>query len=184
MGIWKLIKTREDVVAFQTAMEAPIPAWRAADLFDRILGDDSLFDHFLTASSIDKSADVRSLIVNRIDQLYFTETPVEEICEFTIGDFLRTSVDEFKVSPNDIFFKLQTVSDLAEAKEPVMWVCDDSDGDPQSYTVKRDLSGMDYVVITPKEQAFRVEAINACVLKFHPENAMRYGVSMNSFRFN
>lgn len=183
MGIWKMIKTREDLAAFQAVMEAPVPAWRSADLFNRILGDDSLFDHFLSAASIDRSADVRSLIINRVDQLYFTETPVEEICDFSVSDVLRSTVEHFQVKPDDIFFRLKTVDD-ATAREPVMWVCDDSDGDPDTYTIKPDLNGLDYVIITPKDQVYRVEAIDACVLKYHPENAIRYGVSMNSMRFN
>lgn len=177
MGIWKTIKTREDVADFQRLMTVPIPAWRAADLFCNILGDDSLCDHFLAASAVDKDADVRSIVVNRIDQLYFTETPAEDICDFEVASILRSYVDSFKPVEGDIFFTLQSVKDDGAARLPVMWVCDDSDGDPAEYIVRRDAVGLDYVVIAPDgNKVYRVEAIHACVVRFHPDNAERYHI--------
>jgi hypothetical protein len=178
MGVWKMIKTWSDALALQRVMEAPAPAWRASDLFYNILGDDSLHDHFVAASLIDKGADVRSLVVNRIDQLYFTETPVEGICDIEVAEFLKNCVENFKPADDDIFFKLLTIKNDNDARQPVMWVRDDSD--PADYIVKRDFVGLDYVVIAPDEKVYRVEAIHACVVLFHPDNAVRYHAGSTS----
>jgi hypothetical protein len=180
MGIWRMIKSREDFLAFQWVMASPIPAWRAAELFHTILGDDNLCDHFLAASSIDKGADVRSLVINRIDQLYFTETSADIICDVDVASALRACVDSFKPADNDIFFSLQTIRSDIDARQPVMWVCDDNDGDPDAYTVKRDAVGLDYVVVAPDDKVYRVEAIHACVVSFNHDNAVRYHVSSSS----
>jgi hypothetical protein len=174
MGIWKMIKTMEDVAELQRVMDAPIQAWCASDLLNNILGDDSLCDHFAVASAINKDADVRSLIVNRIDQLFFTETPAEDICGFEVAAILKSYVDNFKLAEDDIFFTLLAVKDEGAARQPVMWVRDDSNGDPTEYLVKHDAIGLDYVVIAPDDQVYRVEAIHACVVAFHPEHAARY----------
>lgn len=180
MGIWKMIKTRDEFLSFERVMEAPIPAWRATALFHQIFGDDNLFDHFIAAGSIDQELDIRSLVINRIDQLYFTETPSEEICDIEVATALKSMVDRFSPADNDVFFTLQTIKSDTDARQPVMWVRDDNDGDPDAYTVKRDAVGLDYVVIAPDEKAYRVEAIHACVLAFHPDNAHRYQIDSSS----
>ncbi|TLX16610.1 hypothetical protein [Rhizobium sp. MHM7A] len=69
------------------------------------------------------------------------------------------------------------MKDDSAARQPVMWARDDSDGDPAEYVVKRDAIGLDYVVIAPDDKVYRVEAIHACVVLFHPDNAARHHVS-------
>ncbi len=180
MGIWKMIKSRDDLLAFQRVMETPIPAWRAAELFHTILGDDNLCDHFIASASFDKGADVRSLVINRIDQLYFTQTTAEDLCDTDVAIALKALVESFKPADNDIFFTLQTIMNDSDARQPVMWVCDDSDGNPEAYTVKRDAVGLDYVVISPDDKVYRVEAIHASVVEFHSDNASQYHVGRSS----
>lgn len=174
VGIWKMIKSNEDLLALQRVMKLPIPGWRATELIQPILCDDNLCDHFIAVCALNKEADIRSLVVNRIDQLYFTDIPAEDICHVDIASALRAFVDSFSPAEDDIFFALQTIRNDIEARRPVMWLCDDLEGDQQTYTVKRDAIGLDYVVIAPDDKIYRVEAIHACVLAFHPENAQRY----------
>jgi hypothetical protein len=166
MGIWRLIKTVDEAMALKSVLSAPLTVSQAVNRLSGLIGDDSLFDHFIDAEAVNREADIRGLVINRIDQIYFTEVEADELAEHEAAVILKELVSAFEPPANDVFFEIAKIADETEARKLVMWARDDNDGNPTSYAISRDAKGFDFVVEAPDGVLYRVEAIDACVLQY------------------
>jgi len=68
-GTWSIPDTPEKVRELKDLMKQELPADEAQDKIYGILGDDELFDNIAEMESKDPKADVRGMIVRRLDDL-------------------------------------------------------------------------------------------------------------------
>ncbi|MBC8429304.1 MAG: hypothetical protein H8D95_01815, partial [Candidatus Endolissoclinum sp.] len=68
-GTWSIPDTPEKVKELKDLMSQELPADEAHDKIYGILGDDELFDNIDAMAEKDPKADVRGMIVRRLDDL-------------------------------------------------------------------------------------------------------------------
>ena len=84
-GTWSIPDTPEKVRELKDLMKQELPADEAQDKIYGILGDDELFDDIAEMESKDPKADVRGMIVRRLDDLGLIKKKNESIEETTIN---------------------------------------------------------------------------------------------------
>lgn len=166
MGVWRLIKTVDEAIALQSVLSAPLPVSQAVVRLSGLIGEDCLFDHFVDAEAVNREADVRGLVINRIDQIYFTEVVATELADHEAAVILKELVQAFEPTADDVFFEIAKIADETEARKLVMWARDDNDENSGGYSITRDAKGFDFVVEAPDGALYRVEAIDACVMQY------------------
>ena len=77
-GTWSIPDTPEKVKELKDLMQQELPADEAQDKIYGILGDDELFDDIAEMADKDPKADVRGMIVRRLDDLGLLKTKVDE----------------------------------------------------------------------------------------------------------
>ena len=77
-GTWSIPDTPEKVRELKDLMSKELPADEAQDKIYGILGDDELFDAIAEMEEKDPKADVRGMIVRRLDDLGLLKTKVDE----------------------------------------------------------------------------------------------------------
>jgi len=80
-GTWSIPDTPEKVRELKDLMKQELPADEAQDKIYGILGDDELFDDIAEMESKDPKADVRGMIVRRLDDLGLIKKKVNETTE-------------------------------------------------------------------------------------------------------
>ena len=84
-GTWSIPDTPEKVRELKDLMKQELPADEAQDKIYGILGDDELFDDIAEMEEKDPKADVRGMIVRRLDDLGLIKKKNESIEEDTIN---------------------------------------------------------------------------------------------------
>ena len=77
-GTWSIPDTPEKVKELKDLMQQELPADEAQDKIYGILGDDELFDDIAEMADKDPKADVRGMIVRRLDDLGLLKKKVDE----------------------------------------------------------------------------------------------------------
>ena len=77
-GTWSIPDTPEKVKELKDLMQQELPADEAQDKIYGILGDDELFDAIAEMEEKDPKADVRGMIVRRLDDLGLLKKKVDE----------------------------------------------------------------------------------------------------------
>ena len=80
-GTWSIPDTPEKVRELKDLMKQELPADEAQDKIYGILGDDELFDDIAEMEEKDPKADVRGMIVRRLDDLGLIKKKVNETTE-------------------------------------------------------------------------------------------------------
>ena len=80
-GTWSIPDTPEKVKELKDLMKQELPADEAQDKIYGILGDDELFDDIAEMEEKDPKADVRGMIVRRLDDLGLIKKKVNETTE-------------------------------------------------------------------------------------------------------
>jgi hypothetical protein len=175
MGTWSLPRTTAEFEKLFTAIQSPFAASTAEDRLYHLLGDDDLFDNIAKAKKVDQTADVRSLVVNRIWQIYLTGHAPTSITSEPLTDAIMATISR-PVDAEDVFHHIKAIKDTDAAKQKVMWACDAKPEDVDKFTASRELNGMDYIVTDSDDRVFRVEAISEVVCEIDPDNVDLYGI--------
>lgn len=180
MGTWALPQSISTFTSLIERLQSTVTANDATTLLYPIFGDNNLFDRIDKAAKIDRITDVRSLIRNRISQIYFTGQPTTEIICDPIPQELMDQINA-PTKPNDIFFYMAAIRNASEAKKSVMWAMDAQENEAENYLAFREPSGMDFIVTDRNDRVFRVEAIDDVVLEIDLTNTPLY---VTQERFN
>jgi hypothetical protein len=93
-GTWSIPDTPEKVRELKDLMKQELPADEAQDKIYGILGDDELFDDIAEMEEKDPKADVRGMIVRRLDDLGLIKKKVNETTEaLTEEQFDETTIN-------------------------------------------------------------------------------------------
>lgn len=174
MGIWALPKTEVEATALATAMRSPMRPREAEESLYRIFGCDDLFDGFNRAHRTNADADVRCLVINRINQVYFTGQPLSAICNERTGDILEEITASFSNSDHDIFHEIATLKTEQQALRYLQWAIEIKDEDLHLYSIEKDGSGQDYIARKPDGNFVRLEALFSVALDVDVSNNDKY----------
>jgi uncharacterized protein (DUF1778 family) len=175
MGTWSLPKTNTEFRKLFEILEQPLAAKDTENKLYSVLGDDDLFDNVAKAIKTDPGADVRSLVLNRIWQIYFTSQAASSIMLEPLDPFVLDQITN-PVDADDVFHKVTAIKTAEAAKRKVMWALDAKPEDEGNFNSFRETNGMDFLVEDNNERVFRVEAISEVVNEIDPANLDQYSI--------
>jgi hypothetical protein len=178
MGIWAL-PTTKTMDRLEVLLADPLEAAKANIALYHVIGCDDLADAVDEANAVDAGADVRSLVVARLNQLY--RCTGVDACNTTpaITARIHSILDGYSPEPDDIFFRIGRFSgssgddakSLAAAE--LLRVLDLMPDDRARIDIARDRLGLDFVG-RYDGRTFLVEAISACVTEIPAELAANH----------
>ena len=134
-GTWSIPDTPEKVRELKDLMKQELPADEAQDKIYGILGDDELFDDIAEMEEKDPKADVRGMIVRRLDDLGLIKKKVNETTEALTEE----QFDETTINYVDDY---DTITKIDIEKDGIMY----NDSDIKVY----DWDGPAKAVLTPE----------------------------------
>ena len=161
-GTWSIPDTPEKVRELKDLMKEELPADEAIDRLGGILGDDSLFDDIEDMKDSDPKADVRGMVVRRLDDLGLIKKKNESIEETTIN-----YVDDY-----------DTITKIDIEKDGIMY----NDSDIKVY----DWDGPAKAVLTPEmhSRAKDWDEVHQYLLRFLGNPKSLQAAARNVFAMN
>jgi len=170
-GTWSIPDTPEKVRELKDLMKQELPADEAQDKIYGILGDDELFDDIAEMEEKDPKADVRGMIVRRLDDLGLIKKKVNETTEALTEE----QFDETTINYVDDY---DTITKIDIEKDGIMY----NDSDIKVY----DWDGPAKAVLTPEmhSRAKDWDEVHQYLLRFLGNPKSLQAAARNVFAMN